>query len=79
MSGSCGVAPREAVHGVSIVTPPAVTESVAAEAAQAGIEHLWIQPGSESPRAIERARQLGLNVIAGGPCVLVTLGYRERG
>jgi len=36
-----------------------------------------MQPGAESRRAIERAEELGLTVIAGGPCLLVSLGYRE--
>jgi len=26
---------------------------------------------------VERARELGMSVIAGGPCLLVVLGYRE--
>ena len=65
------------VHGLSIITPPPVTEQVVRDAAAAGIRHLWMQPGAESPAALEIARGLGLNVIAGGPCLLVVLGYRE--
>ena len=65
------------VHGVSIVTPPAVTERVVEEACKLGIRHLWMQPGAESEAAVERARACGAEVIAGGPCVLVALGYRE--
>ena len=68
----------EPVHGVSIVTPPAITEKVVEEAAAAGIKYVWMQPGAESPTAIARAEELGLEFIAGGPCVLVTLRYRER-
>jgi predicted CoA-binding protein len=68
----------EPVHGASIITPPEVTERVVEEAARAGVKRLWMQPGAESERAIERAEELGLSVIAGGPCVLVVLGYRER-
>ena len=67
----------EPVHGLSIVTPPAITERLVEEAAAAGIRHLWMQPGAESEEAIERAEQLGLDCIAGGPCLLVVLGYRE--
>ncbi len=67
----------EPVHGVSIVTPPAVTEQVVDQAAAAGIRHVWMQPGAESPEALRRAEALGLEVIAGGPCALVALGYRE--
>jgi len=65
------------VHGVSIITPPEVTEKVVEDAAKAGIKRLWMQPGAESDAAIERAKALGLSVIAGGPCLLVALHYRE--
>ncbi len=68
----------EPVHGVSIITPPAITERIVEDVAAAGITRVWMQPGAESPRAIERARELGLTVIAGGPCVLVSLGFREN-
>ncbi len=62
---------------VSVVTPPKVTESVVEEAGRLGIRHLWMQPGAESEAAVARATALGMNVIAGGPCLLVALGYRE--
>ena len=65
------------VDGVSIITPPAVTEKVIDQVAAAGIKHVWMQPGSESPGAIDRAEALGLNAIGGGPCILVALRYRE--
>ena len=64
-------------HGISILTPPRITEQIAEEAHALGIRHLWMQPGAESPRAIARAEELGLSLIAGGPCILVVLGYRE--
>lgn len=67
----------EKVHGLSIVTPPRITERIVEEAAQVGIAHLWMQPGAESAQAIARAEALGMNVISGGACVLVKLGYRE--
>jgi predicted CoA-binding protein len=65
------------VHGVSIVTPPEVTERIVEDAAAAGLTRLWMQPGAESERAIERAEELGLSVIAGGPCLLVEIGRRD--
>jgi len=68
----------EPVHGLSIVTPPAITEQIVEQAIEAGVEHLWMQPGAESSRAIKRAEEAGLNVIARGPCVLVVLGYSEK-
>jgi len=67
----------ERARAVSIITPPPVTEAVVEEAAQLGIRYLWMQPGAESPLALERAQAHGLEVIAGGPCILVALRYRE--
>ena len=64
------------VRGLSIITPPAITEELVEEAARVGIRRLWMQPGAESPRALERADELGLSVVAGGPCLLVVLGFR---
>jgi predicted CoA-binding protein len=67
----------ERVHGLSIITPPEITERLIDEAAAAGIRHVWMQPGAESDAAVELARSHGMNVIANGPCLLVVLGYRE--
>lgn len=67
----------ERPRAVSIITPPKITEAVVEECATLGIRHLWMQPGAESPRAIERCRELGLALLAGGPCLLVVLRYRE--
>ena len=64
-------------QAVSIITPPAVTEKVVEECGKLGIRHLWMQPGAESDAAIRRAQELGMNVIAGGPCVLVVLGFND--
>ena len=64
-------------HGVSIITPPAVTEQIVNQAIELGIENIWMQPGAESPEAVSTAESAGINVIAGGPCILVVLGYHE--
>ena len=68
----------EPVYGVSLITPPEVSERVVEDAARLGIQHIWFQPGAESEAAVNRAKQAGMNVIYGGPCVLVALRYRER-
>jgi predicted CoA-binding protein len=67
----------EPVHGVSIITPPKITESILEQAAKAGIRRVWMQPGAEPANWRERAEKLGLTAIGDGPCVLVTLRYRE--
>ena len=64
-------------HGLSIITPPVVTERIVEEAIQAGVKHIWMQPGAESPKAIQDCKTAGINTIHSGPCLLVVLGYRE--
>jgi len=65
------------VDAISIVTSPVVTEQVVREAVQRGIKHIWMQPGAESDAAINAALASGANLIAGGPCILVSLRFRE--
>jgi predicted CoA-binding protein len=50
-----------------------VTERIVEEAAAAGVTMLWLQSGAESPHALLRARELGIETIAGGPCLLVEI------
>ncbi len=63
------------VQSISLITPPQVTEKVVELAVAAGIKNIWMQPGAESPAAIEFCRRQGVNLIADGSCVLVVLGY----
>lgn len=67
-----------AIDGVSIITPPKVTEQVVAQALSLGIKNIWMQPGAESDAAVELAEQAGANVIAGGPCILVSLRFHDE-
>ncbi|MGI9474087.1 MAG: CoA-binding protein [Rubripirellula sp.] len=66
------------VESLSIVTPPAVTELIVEQAIEMGVKHIWMQSGAENQSAIDRAAEAGLTVIAGGPCILVALNYREE-
>ncbi len=66
----------EPVESVSIITPPHITETIVEDAHQADVKNLWMQPGAESPKAVQRAEELGLNVIADGSCLLVVLGFK---
>jgi predicted CoA-binding protein len=68
----------EQVHGVSIITPPQITETLMPQIAQANIHHVWMQPGAESEKAISLGEELGLSVIGDGSCLLVVMGYREH-
>lgn len=68
----------EKVESISVITPPQVTEKVVGEAIAAGVKNIWMQPGAESPAAVEKAEKAGLNVIAGGPCLLVVMASLPR-
>lgn len=65
------------VKSISIVTPPPVTEKIVQQAIKKGIQNIWMQPGAESDLAIQQAEANQINVIAKGPCILVTLGFHE--
>lgn len=69
----------DGVRGLSVITPPAITERLVDEAAKKGIRRVWMQPGAESAEAIRKAEAHGMSVIAGGPCILVALRFQERG
>lgn len=66
------------IHAVSIITPHPITERIIEQMGELNIKHAWMQPGAESPKAIARARELGINTIASGPCLLVVLGFHEH-
>lgn len=64
-------------RGISVITPPAVTEKVVEEAAALGVKYVWMQPGAESEAAVTKAEAAGMEVIADGSCFLVVVGYHE--
>jgi uncharacterized protein len=64
----------ERVEAISVITPPPVTEKVVDDAIAAGVKHIWMQPGAESPAAVDKAEKAGISVIHGGPCILIELG-----
>ncbi|MCH7725204.1 MAG: CoA-binding protein [Planctomycetes bacterium] len=68
----------EPVHGISIITPPSVTELIVEQAVSLGIQNIWMQPGADSPTAIATARQASLNLISGTACLLVVLGFSDQ-
>ncbi len=68
----------EGTLSISMITPPQVTEKVVEQAVAFGIKNVWMQPGSESPVAVEYCEEHDLNVIADGCCVLVALGYHNH-
>ena len=67
----------EKVESISIITPPVVTEKIVKDAIENGVKNIWMQPGAESAAAVKEAEDAGLNVIHGGACLLVVMGYHE--
>ena len=62
----------ERVKSVIAVIPPSATEHLVAECVEQGVEFLWMQHGSESPKAIQEAKASGMTVIS-KECVLMFL------
>ena len=57
---------------ISVYLPPSVGIHSLEEVAARGCEELWLNPGSDSPEVVEKARSLGLNVIQA--CSIVDVG-----
>ncbi|MBE0517537.1 MAG: CoA-binding protein [Methanophagales archaeon] len=55
---------------VDTVVPPAVTEKIVEECKELGIERIWMQPGSESERAIDLCNRNKIKVVH-DLCVMV--------
>jgi predicted CoA-binding protein len=66
------------VKSISVITPPQVTEQVVDKAIAKGIASIWMQPGAESPAAVEKCRKNNINVIADGSCILVVFGFKDQ-
>jgi len=61
----------EPVDRVLIVVPPKRGVGVVREAAEAGLERVWFQPGAESDEALAYCEAHGIEAIA-GHCILKT-------
>jgi hypothetical protein len=58
------------VDVANIVTPPLSTENILKECLRKGIKRVWLQPGAESPTAIQFCYDNGIKVIY-SMCVLM--------
>jgi len=56
---------------LSVVVPPEVGLTILDEAKAAGISKLWFQPGAESQAIQDKAKLLGLDIMADGSCIMV--------
>ncbi len=60
---------------VDIVVPPPITEKIVQSCKKVGVKKVWMQPGSESEKAIEFCRENGIEVVY-GVCVMVERARR---
>jgi len=60
----------EHVDAVLIVVPPEEAAIVVKDAAAAGIHHVWLQQGAESPFVLAACRDAGVDAVA-GECILM--------
>jgi len=58
------------VDVVDFVVPPPVTEATLKECKKLGLDHIWLQPGSESDAAIAFCQDNNLKVVY-GTCVMI--------
>ena len=64
--------PTGKLDRISVYLPPTVGILALDEIASRGCDELWLNPGSDSPEVVEKARRLGLNVIQA--CSIVDVG-----
>ena len=62
---------------VVTVTPAHVTEKMVRDAGHLKVPFVWMQPGSESTSAYNLARSLSIQVVSGGPCIMVSIAQRQ--
>ncbi len=55
---------------VIMVVPPAAAEQVMEDCNKLGIKEVWLQPGSESEAALEKAKTYGIKAVAA--CFMVS-------
>jgi len=55
---------------VDIVVPPEITEKIIKECKNLGIKRIWMQPGSESEKAINYCKKNNIGLIH-GVCVMI--------
>ncbi|HCV43826.1 MAG TPA: CoA-binding protein [Bacteroidetes bacterium] len=60
----------EKVDGIVLVVPPAQTDQVVREVAEAGIRQVWMQQGAESKSAIRFCEEKGICVVY-DECILM--------
>lgn len=61
-----------AIDMATVYVPEGPGVLVMDQLAQKGVREIWLNPGADEPRVVERARALGLNVIQA--CSIIGIG-----
>ena len=64
--------------GVSIITPPAVSQSVLEEGYKLGIRNFFLQPGTYNEQVDEYIQREMKSALSIKGCVLVELGFSDH-
>jgi predicted CoA-binding protein len=67
-----GEIPALQLDRISIYLPPAVALRALDDLTSKPVRQVWLNPGTDSPEVIARARELGLPVVVG--CSIVDIG-----
>lgn len=73
VSASIAEVPAEKLDRVSLYVAPSVGIELLDAIAKLDVGELWLNPGTESPELIARAKELGINTVIG--CSIVDVGY----
>ena len=65
--------PAARLDRISVYLPPAVGITLLDDIKARGADEVWFNPGSDSAELVERAREIGLNVIRA--CSIVDVGH----
>jgi predicted CoA-binding protein len=65
----------EEIDVVSLIINPKIGVTILEDAKSKGVKTIWCQPGANSEEIVNKAAELGLEIIH-DQCVLVELGYQ---
>jgi predicted CoA-binding protein len=68
--------PAAQLDRASLYLPPHIGLQVIEEIARKPVREVWLNPGAESPELIARAKELGLNIVAG--CSILDIGVNPN-
>jgi len=60
---------------VVFVVPPIIGLEILDEVRQLGIDKVWFQPGAYNDEIIDKVKELALQAVVDGSCIMVLTGY----